>query len=152
MRAGLVGWRGMVGSVLMQRMREERDFDLIEPVFFSTSQAGSAAPNVGRKAPAVKDAHDVDELRALDVIVSCQGGEYTNAVYPKLREAGWNGYWIDAASALRMNSLVQKFFSSSFFQSSDSTKRASVCSQYATCASVMPRGPNMLRQFDTMTS
>jgi aspartate-semialdehyde dehydrogenase len=92
----------MVGSVLMQRMQEERDFDLIEPVFFSTSQAGSAAPNVGKKAPAVKDAHDVDELKAMDVIVSCQGGDYTNAIQPKLRETGWNGYWIDAASALRM--------------------------------------------------
>ncbi|MGH8631774.1 MAG: aspartate-semialdehyde dehydrogenase [Burkholderiales bacterium] len=103
MRVGLVGWRGMVGSVLMHRMREERDFELIEPVFFSTSQAGGKAPEVGKRAPAVKNANDVAELKAMDAIVSCQGGDYTNAIYPQLREAGWNGYWIDAASALRMN-------------------------------------------------
>lgn len=102
MRVGLVGWRGMVGSVLMQRMREELDFDRIDPVFFSTSQAGGAAPNVGKRAPALKDANDLRELRAMDVIVSCQGGDYTNAVYPKLRAANWDGFWIDAASALRM--------------------------------------------------
>jgi aspartate-semialdehyde dehydrogenase len=102
MRVGLVGWRGMVGSVLMQRMQQERDFELIEPVFFSTSRAGIPAPEVGKRAPAVKDANDLGELKAMDAIVSCQGGDYTNAVYPKLREAGWNGYWIDAASALRM--------------------------------------------------
>jgi aspartate-semialdehyde dehydrogenase len=98
----MVGWRGMVGSVLMQRMHEERDFDLIEPVFFSTSQAGGTAPDVGRKTPALKDASDLRELKAMDVVLSCQGGDYTNAVYPKLRAEGWNGYWIDAASALRM--------------------------------------------------
>jgi aspartate-semialdehyde dehydrogenase len=98
-----VGWRGMVGSVLMHRMREERDFELVEPVFFSTSQAGGKAPDVGKRAPAVKDANDVAELAAMDTILSCQGGEYTNAIYPRLRKAGWNGYWIDAASALRMN-------------------------------------------------
>jgi aspartate-semialdehyde dehydrogenase len=103
MRVGLVGWRGMVGSVLLQRMREERDFELVEPVFFSTSQAGGKAPDVGKRASAVKDANDVAELKAMDAIVSCQGGDYTNAVYPRLREGGWNGYWIDAASALRMN-------------------------------------------------
>ncbi|MGH8679632.1 MAG: aspartate-semialdehyde dehydrogenase [Burkholderiales bacterium] len=102
MRVGLVGWRGMVGSVLMQRMREERDFDLIEPVFFSTSRAGGNAPEVGKAAPAVKDANDVSALKAMDSIISCQGGDYTNSIFPKLRTAGWNGYWIDAASALRM--------------------------------------------------
>ena len=102
MRVGLVGWRGMVGSVLMQRMREEKDFDLIEPVFFSTSQAGGKAPDIGRKTPVLKDASAIAELKAMDVIVSCQGGDYTSEVHPKLREAGWNGYWIDAASALRM--------------------------------------------------
>lgn len=102
MRVGMVGWRGMVGSVLMQRMREERDFDPIEPVFFSTSQAGGRAPEVGRAVGALRDAYDVAELKAMDAVVSCRGGDYTNAVYPKLREAGWSGYWIDAASALRM--------------------------------------------------
>src|SRR3954469_7210936 len=103
MRVGIVGWRGMVGSVLVQRMREERDFDHIEPVFFSTSQAGGKGPAIGRDTPAVGDATNVDSLKALPVIISCQGGEYTNDVYPKLRAAGWQGYWIDAASALRMN-------------------------------------------------
>jgi aspartate-semialdehyde dehydrogenase len=93
----------MVGSVLMQRMREERDFELIEPVFFSTSQAGSNAPDVGTRAPAVKNANDIAELKAMDTIVSCQGGDYTGSVHPRLRESGWSGYWIDAASALRMN-------------------------------------------------
>lgn len=102
-RVGLVGWRGMVGSVLMQRMQEERDFDHIEPVFFSTSQTGSAAPNFGKEAPPLKDATDIDQLRAMDIIISCQGGDYTKAVFPALRQAGWDGYWIDAASALRMN-------------------------------------------------
>ncbi|OGA27742.1 MAG: aspartate-semialdehyde dehydrogenase [Betaproteobacteria bacterium RIFCSPLOWO2_12_FULL_67_28] len=102
LRAGIVGWRGMVGSVLVQRMREERDFAQIEPVFFSTSQAGGRGPDIGRDTPAVGDARDVDALAALAVIVSCQGGDYTNDVYPRLRAAGWKGYWIDAASALRM--------------------------------------------------
>lgn len=101
-RVGLVGWRGMVGSVLMQRMREENDFALIEPVFFSTSNAGGAAPNVGKDAPPLQDANSIDALKAMDVIVTCQGGDYTNEVFPKLRAAGWTGYWIDAASALRM--------------------------------------------------
>src|SRR5436189_111051 len=100
---GIVGWRGMVGSVLVQRMREERDFDHIEPLFFSTSQAGGKGPAIGRSTPPVGDAMDVAALKALPVIISCQGSEYTNEVYPKLRAAGWNGYWIDAASALRMN-------------------------------------------------
>src|SRR5216684_2838641 len=103
LRVGIVGWRGMVGSVLVQRMREERDFDPIEPVFFSTSQAGGKAPNVGKTVEAVKSATDIAALKALPVIMSCQGGDYTNEVYPKLRAAGWQGYWIDAASALRMN-------------------------------------------------
>ncbi|NLY14339.1 MAG: aspartate-semialdehyde dehydrogenase [Gammaproteobacteria bacterium] len=101
-RVGLIGWRGMVGSVLMQRMLEEQDFDLIEPVFFTTSNVGGQGPAIGKDTPALKDAYDINELKALDVILTCQGGDYTDAVYPKLREAGWEGYWIDAASALRM--------------------------------------------------
>src|SRR2546423_8387139 len=103
LRVGIVGWREMVGSVPVQRMREKRDFDPIEPVFFSTSQAGGTAPNVGKAVEAVKSATDIAALKALPVIMSCQGGDYTNEVYPKLRAAGWQGYWIDAASALRMN-------------------------------------------------
>lgn len=102
MRVGLVGWRGMVGSVLMQRMREEHDFDLIEPVFFTTSQKGGKAPDVGRDVSALKDANSIEELRAMEVIISCQGGDYTTEIFPKLRAAGWKGYWIDAASTLRM--------------------------------------------------
>ena len=102
MKTGIVGWRGMVGSVLMERMRAERDFDVIEPVFFSTSRAGGAAPDVGRHAGVLRDANDIDALSACDVIVTCQGGDYTNEVHPRLRSAGWRGYWIDAASALRM--------------------------------------------------
>lgn len=103
MRVGLVGWRGMVGSVLMQRMREERDFDLIEPVFFTTSQLGEAGPDVGKAVPVLQDAKSVAALKPMDVIITCQGGDYTKEIYPQLRQAGWNGYWIDAASALRMN-------------------------------------------------
>jgi len=102
MRTGLIGWRGMVGSVLMQRMREEKDFDLIEPVFFTTSQTGQPGPDVGKDVPALKDANDIAELSAMEVIISCQGGGYTEDVYPKLRASGWKGYWIDAASTLRM--------------------------------------------------
>ncbi|MDM1696340.1 aspartate-semialdehyde dehydrogenase [Thiopseudomonas alkaliphila] len=102
-RVGLIGWRGMVGSVLMQRMQEERDFDLIEPVFFTTSNVGGEAPSVGRDVPTLKDAYDLDELKGLDIILTCQGGDYTSEVFPKLREAGWKGYWIDAASTLRMD-------------------------------------------------
>jgi aspartate-semialdehyde dehydrogenase len=98
-KVGLVGWRGMVGSVLMQRMREEDDFALIEPVFFSTSNAGGSAPLGGDP---LRDAADLDALRRMDVIVTCQGGDYTGEVFPKLRSSGWNGYWIDAASTLRM--------------------------------------------------
>ena len=101
-RVGLVGWRGMVGSVLMQRMSEEKDFDHIEPVFFTTSQVGLAGPDIGKSVPALKDAKNIDELKAMDIIISCQGGDYTKEMYPPLREAGWQGYWIDAASALRM--------------------------------------------------
>jgi aspartate-semialdehyde dehydrogenase len=93
----------MVGSVLVQRMREERDFDHVEPVFFSTSQAGGKGPGIGRSTEAVKNAMDVAELGKLPVIVSCQGGDYTSEIHPKLRREGWKGYWIDAASALRMN-------------------------------------------------
>jgi len=103
LRVGIVGWRGMVGSVLVQRMREERDFDHVEPVFFSTSQAGGKGPAIGRDVPPVGDAMSVESLKTLPVIISCQGGDYTNDIYPKLRAAGWKGYWIDAASALRMN-------------------------------------------------
>ena len=100
---GLIGWRGMVGSVLMQRMTEERDFDVIRPVFFSTSQHGEAAPAIGgQSAGTLQDAFDIEALRALDIIITCQGGDYTNDVYPRLRASGWQGYWIDAASSLRM--------------------------------------------------
>jgi len=102
-RVGFVGWRGMVGSVLMQRMVEEGDFNHIdEPVFFTTSQVGQAGPDIGKATPTLKDATDIDELKTMDAIISCQGGDYTNAVYSKLRDAGWQGYWIDAASTLRM--------------------------------------------------
>jgi aspartate-semialdehyde dehydrogenase len=103
LRVGIVGWRGMVGSVLVQRMREERDFDHVEPVFFSTTQAGGDGPDIGKPLEAVKNAKDLAELRKLPVIISCQGGDYTNEVYPQLRRLGWKGYWIDAASALRMS-------------------------------------------------
>ena len=100
MKVGFVGWRGMVGSVLMQRMQEENDFALgFEPVFFSTSQAGQPAP---MNAGTLKNADDIEELKKLDVIITCQGGDYTKAVHPELRKQGWNGYWIDAASTLRM--------------------------------------------------
>jgi len=92
----------MVGSVLVQRMREERDFDHIDPVFFSTSQAGTAGPAIGKRVPPVKNANDLSELTPMDVLISCQGGDYTSEIYPKLRQAGWQGYWIDAASTLRM--------------------------------------------------
>jgi aspartate-semialdehyde dehydrogenase len=92
----------MVGSVLLERMSAEKDFELFDPQFFSTSQAGQAAPDVGKKSPPVADANDVQALAACDVLISCQGGDYTKAIHPKLRAAGWNGYWIDAASTLRM--------------------------------------------------
>lgn len=102
MRAGLIGWRGMVGSVLLERMRAEGDFARIDPVFFTTSQAGGKAPDVGKAVPALKDARDLKELKAADVLISCQGSDYTNEVYPRLRAEGWKGFWIDAANALRM--------------------------------------------------
>ncbi len=104
LKVGLVGWRGMVGSVLMQRMQEEGDFDLINPVFFTTSQKGLPAPDfAGKDAGLLEDAFDIEALKAQDAIITCQGGDYTKEVYPKLREAGWEGYWIDAASSLRMD-------------------------------------------------
>ncbi|PLP99018.1 aspartate-semialdehyde dehydrogenase [Cupriavidus pauculus] len=102
MIVGLVGWRGMVGSVLMQRMQEEGDFDHIEPVFFSTSNAGGKAPAMAKNETTLKDANDIDALKKCDVVLTAQGGDYTNDVFPRLRAAGWNGYWIDAASSLRM--------------------------------------------------
>ena len=92
----------MVGSVLMERMREERDFEQIDPTFFTTSNVGGAGPNIGKPVGALKDANDVKELAKHDVLISCQGGDYTKSIYPKLRAAGWGGYWIDAASTLRM--------------------------------------------------
>lgn len=102
LKVGFVGWRGMVGSVLMQRMSEENDFANIEPVFFSTSQVGLAGPDIGKPVAPLKDANDLDALAELDAIVTCQGGDYTSAVFQPLRDKGWNGYWIDAASTLRM--------------------------------------------------
>ena len=101
-KAGFVGWRGMVGSVLMDRMREENDFAQVEPIFFTTSQAGQAGPDVGVDIPPLQSAFDIDQLQQMDIIITCQGGDYTKQVYPALRTAGWQGYWIDAASALRM--------------------------------------------------
>src|SRR5271169_6128517 len=102
MRVGLIGWRGMVGSVLVQRMRAEQDFDLVEPTFFTTSQAGGRAPAIGKEVPPLKDARSLPELKAMEVLISCQGGDYTSEIYPRLRADAWNGYWIDAASPLRM--------------------------------------------------
>jgi aspartate-semialdehyde dehydrogenase len=103
MKVGFVGWRGMVGSVLMERMASEHDFDLLKSRFFSTSSHGGAAPVVAGGESRLHDAHDVSALGECDAIVTCQGGDYTTAVHPKLRAAGWNGYWIDAASTLRMS-------------------------------------------------
>lgn len=99
---GLVGWRGMVGSVLMSRMAEEKDFDLIEPLFFSTSNSGGAAPEWAKNETTLQDAFNIDALKRCEIIITAQGGDYTNEVYPKLRATGWAGHWIDAASALRM--------------------------------------------------
>ena len=99
---GLVGWRGMVGSVLMERMQAEGDFDLIEPMFFSTSNAAGAAPAMARNETRLQDAYDIDTLRRCEIIITAQGGDYTTEVYPKLRASGWTGHWIDAASTLRM--------------------------------------------------
>ena len=101
-QVGLVGWRGMVGSVLMQRMRDENDFADIDPVFFTTSNVGGKGPDIGKDIPALKDAFDLEALKPMDVIITCQGGDYTSEVYPRLRAEGWKGYWIDAASTLRM--------------------------------------------------
>ena len=101
---GLVGWRGMVGSVLMDRMAAEGDFDLIEPLFFSTSNAGGTAPSFAKNEATLQNAFDIEQLKRCDIIITAQGGDYTSEVYPKLRAAGWNGHWIDAASTLRMNS------------------------------------------------
>ena len=100
---GLVGWRGMVGSVLIDRMLQEKDFDLIEPIFFSTSNAGGKAPAMAKNETTLKDANDIQALAKCDIILTAQGGDYTKDVYPKLRAAGWSGHWIDAASALRMD-------------------------------------------------
>lgn len=103
-RVGFVGWRGMVGSVLMERMLAEGDFTFIkEPVFFTTSNVGGEGPDIGVDTPPLQDASDIEQLKTLDVIISCQGGDYTKSVFPKLRESGWDGYWIDAASSLRMD-------------------------------------------------
>lgn len=101
-KLGLIGWRGMVGSVLMQRMQEEQDFKLVEPVFFTTSQAGQDAPDMGQSDKVLKDANDLAELSKMDIIITCQGGDYTKAIHQPLRDSGWQGYWIDAASSLRM--------------------------------------------------
>ncbi len=102
-KVGIVGWRGMVGSVLMERMIKENDFKLFTPLFFTTSQAGQAAPDVGIDVPPLVDAYDIDQLLDMDIILSCQGGSYTEAIRPKLAEKNWDGYWIDAASTLRMD-------------------------------------------------
>jgi aspartate-semialdehyde dehydrogenase len=102
MKVGLIGWRGMVGSVLMGRMKEEGDFAHIEPLFFTTSNVGGRPPDIGREVPPLLDAKRVDDLRRCDAIITAQGGDYTKEIYPQLRAAGWNGYWIDAASTLRM--------------------------------------------------
>ncbi|MCL1604081.1 aspartate-semialdehyde dehydrogenase [Succinatimonas hippei] len=103
-KLGMIGWRGMVGSVLMDRMLQEHDFDKVELLFFSTSQAGQDAPAVnGKNTGKLADAYDLDALKSTDIIISCQGGDYTSKMYGKLRESGWNGYWIDAASTLRMD-------------------------------------------------
>ena len=102
MKTGIIGWRGMVGSVLIERMQAENDFAHIEPTFFTTSQAGQSAPNFGQKETTLIDATHIDALKEMDVILTCQGGSYTESIHPQLRATGWNGYWIDAASTLRM--------------------------------------------------
>jgi len=102
LKVGFIGWRGMVGSVLMGRMKEEQGFDGIEPLFFSTSEAGKEGPDVGAGRHLLNDAYNIDLLSSLDIIITCQGGEYTRKVYPEIRRRNWNGYWIDAASTLRM--------------------------------------------------
>jgi len=102
-KVGFIGWRGMVGSVLMDRMKAEKDFKGFEPVFFTTSQVGRKGPDIGMEIPALKDAYDINELMPTDIIVTCQGSDHTKKVYPRLKKAGWNGYWIDASSAMRMD-------------------------------------------------
>ncbi len=102
LKTGFIGWRGMVGSVLIERMRSENDFELIEPLFFTTSQIGQKAPDFGFDLPPLTDAYNIESLKKMDVIISCQGGSYTERIYPELRKSGWKGYWIDAASTLRM--------------------------------------------------
>ncbi len=102
LRIGFVGWRGMVGSVLMGRMKEEQDFKGFEPIFFTTSNEGGKGPDVGLDIPPLKKANDIDLLSSLDIVVTCQGGDYTKDVYPRLKATGWKGYWIDSASALRL--------------------------------------------------
>jgi len=102
-KLGIIGWRGMVGSVLLARMKQEGDFDLVSPSFFSTSQAGQAGPDLGNGSSTLLNAKDIEALNSMDVIISCQGGDYTKAVHPELRNSGWKGHWIDAASALRMD-------------------------------------------------
>jgi aspartate-semialdehyde dehydrogenase len=99
---GMVGWRGMVGSVLLQRMQEEGDFAFIEPVFFSTSNVGGKAPALAKNEIKLQDAKNIDVLKKCDIIVTCQGGDYTTEMFSKLRKSGWSGYWIDSASSLRM--------------------------------------------------
>jgi len=106
MKVGFVGWRGMVGSVLMSRMIEENNFADIDPVFFTTSNVGGEGPSIGKTIAPLKDANDIVELAQMDVIISCQGGDYTKSVFTPLRDSGWNGYWVDAASSLRMNALL----------------------------------------------
>ncbi len=102
LKVGFIGWRGMVGSVLMDRMKAENDFRDIEPLFASTSQVGQKGPDIGKNIPVLQDALDVKTLSAMDIILTCQGSDYTKEIYPQLRNAGWKGYWIDAASRLRM--------------------------------------------------
>ena len=102
MKTGIIGWRGMVGSVLLERMKLNNDFAKIEPIFFTTSQVGQPAPDFGQSEKTLIDAHEIEYLYEMDAIISCQGGSYTESIHPKLRDTGWNGYWIDAASTLRM--------------------------------------------------
>ena len=99
LKVGFVGWRGMVGSVLMGRMREDDDFSSIDPVFFTTSNVGGQGPDIGKDIPFLQDASDIATLSSMDVIISCQGGDYTKQVFQPLRDAGWQGYWVDAASS-----------------------------------------------------
>ena len=103
LKVGFVGWRGMVGSVLMERMQDEDDFKGFEPIFFTTSNIGGKGPDIGIDIPPLEDAFDIKSLSDLDIIISCQGGDYTKKIYPRLRKRGWKGFWIDAASTLRMD-------------------------------------------------